>query len=211
MNLNNWKQALVLMIVLMLAFQLAAVINPVPVKAASEQGILLTDRLNNLELAVFGQLQTTVPAVANLLISLTASNYPTPALINTTTITNAQFLALNTTPISIIAPVTGADIIVGEVVIFAKNLLTTVNAGSGGAITLDYTGGTVNALGTNTLAAATISGQAASTTTAYKIGGGTNVTVTPDVGVSITQPTANFTSGSMSLTVVAKYNYYIHP
>jgi len=113
------------------------------------------------------------------------------------TLTSAQILTLNTTPV-VIVPAPGAGLtIIGDYMVL-KYLNGGTNYAGGGAFSMQYSGGATLFA---TLPASTITG-ASATATAPTTGA---VTGSINTAVTITNATGNFTTGNGTIVILMSY------
>jgi hypothetical protein len=153
---------------------------------------------------------TSVPPTDITSGSITTGNYLNPALIEyvtATTITNAQLLALYDTPVQLVpAQGAGSLILVDKMVIDYKYL--TAATAAGGAIAAQYanTAHGAGVAATATIAAATLNGFTANAQmTAGSVAIAQVNTAVENIGIYLSNATADFTTGGGSAVV---YTYY---
>jgi len=156
------------------------------------------------------QVLTSVPPSDISAGSITTGNYLNPSLIEyvtTTTISNAQLLALYDTPVQLV-PAQGA----GSLILVDKMVLdyhySTAATAAGGAIGAQYAN-TVHGAGvaaTATIAAATLNGFTANAQmTVGSVAVAQVNTAVENIGIFLSNATADFTTGSGTAIV---YTYY---
>lgn len=116
----------------------------------------------------------------------------------TVNLSSAQILALNGTPITLVAAQGTGTVILVENIEF-KMVTTSTQYAAGGNVTFQYSGG--NAV-TNNIGAAVITAAAG---TSYTIRQGIDVTAVANTAVTVTNATAAFTTGTGTAVVNIKY------
>lgn len=123
----------------------------------------------------------------------------------TVALTSANILAMNGTPVSVLAaPGAGLGLLVSKIEFVMTTTATAYAAG--GAVSFVYHGGSVNAAG-GTIPASIIT--AAAGTSYTFLGPATSATVPINTGIDITNATAAFTTGTG--TAVIKITYAVVP
>jgi len=115
-----------------------------------------------------------------------------------TSLSSAQILALNATPVTLVAaPGAGNQIVIDNI---EFKMVTTATAYSGGGnVTFQYSGG--NAV-TNNIAAAVVTAGAG---TSYTIRQGIDVTAANNTAVTVTNASGAFSTGTGTAVVTTKY------
>lgn len=156
------------------------------------------------------QVLTSVPPSDITSGSITVGNYLNPSLIEyvtATTISNAQLLALYDTPVQLVAAQGAGSLILVDKMVVDYHFLTAATA-AGGAIQAQYAN-TVHGAGvaaTASIAAATLNGFVASAQmTVGSVAVAQVNTAVENIGIFLSNATADFTTGGGSAIV---YTYY---
>jgi len=113
-------------------------------------------------------------------------------------LSSAQILALNATPVTII-PAQGAGTVIVVTNVLFKMVTTATAYASGGVVTFQYAGG--NAV-TNNIAATVVTAGAG---TSYTVRDGIDVTAAANTGITVTNATGAFTTGTGTAVISISY------
>lgn len=172
----------------------------VPTDASSGYAKGATFLLTNAATGVSGRYQNIGTTSSSLFVNTgTAVAGAQTGLVAQVSLSSAQILALNATPITLVAAPGSGKAIVVEQIIF-KMVTTATAYVSGGNVTFQYSGG--NAV-TNVIVAGVVTAGAG---TSYTIREGIDVTAAANTAVTITNATGAFTTGTGTAVVTIKYS-----